>query len=537
MMKKTKALITIIINYLILIIVLSNFSCKSHNPNVGRIYYISGSGNDENPGSFRRPWKTLEKISTIKLSSGDMILLEGGGLFSGTIKLDSVCSGDTGRVITLASYGKGKAVIDAGISYGIYARHCSNVVIKNLVVRGAGRKEGNSADGITIEASDGIVLDSIEISGFQHSGLHVHICSNVKITNIHSFNNGFAGINISGTTIYDTAKYDNDNIYIGYSVADNNPGDPTITGNHSGNGILASSVKNGTIEYCEAFNNGWDMPWTGNGPVGIWIWDCTDFKIQHCISHDNKTNPVAKDGGGFDLDGGVSNSVIQYCISYNNQGAGYGLFEFGAAKPWKHNTVRYNISRNDGLLNEGSLAIWKMENAGSMSDCEIFNNTFFNDTLNGNAVSLVSNVDGMKFRNNIFVYSGSFIKPGQKIAGETFQANCYWNPSGKVTVAGYDNISAWAVHTSCETIGGKIAGQFADPGFSDPAPIKVSSPSAIARSGLSGFCLTAGSGLIDNGLDLKHDFGIDPGPCDITDAPVPQGIGFDAGAIEYLPAK
>jgi len=172
-----------------------------------------------------------------------------------------------------------------------------------------------------------------------------------------------------------------------------------------------------------------------------------------------------------------------------------------------------------------------------MSDCEIFNNTFFNDTLNGNAVSLVSNVDGMKFRNNIFVYSGSFIKPGQKIAGETFQANCYWNPSGKVTVAGYDNISAWAVHTSCETIGGKIAGQFADPGFSDPAPIKVSSPSAIARSGLSGFCLTAGSGLIDNGLDLKHDFGIDPGPCDITDAPVPQGIGFDAGAIEYLPAK
>ena len=93
------------------------------------------------------------------------------------------------------------------------------------------------------------------------------------------------------------------------------------------NGILASSVEYGTIEYCEAFNNGWDMPWTGNGPVGIWIWDCTDFTIQHCISHHNRNHPEAADGGGFDFDGGVSNSTIQYCISHHNEGAGYGLYE------------------------------------------------------------------------------------------------------------------------------------------------------------------------------------------------------------------
>ena len=178
------------------------------------------------------------------------------------------------------------------------------------------------------------------------------------------------------------SKYDNENIYIGHCIAENNPGDPAVKDNHSGNGILASSVKRGTIEYCEAFNNGWDMPWTGNGPVGIWIWDCRDIIIQYCIAHDNKTRPGAGDGGGFDLDGGVSNSVIQYCLSYNNQGAGYGLFEFGAAKPWENNIIRYNISQNDAIFNTGSVAIWRGE-AGVMRNCEIYNNTFYNNTSTG----------------------------------------------------------------------------------------------------------------------------------------------------------
>ena len=147
------------------------------------------------------------------------------------------------------------------------------------------------------------------------------------------------------------------------------------------------------------------MPWTGNGPVGLWIWDCTDFIIQYCISHDNRTNPVANDGGGFDFDGGVSNSIIQYCLSYNNEGAGFGLFEFGAAKPWENNIIRYNISQDDAIINHGSVGIWKNDIRGTMRNCEIYNNTFYNSNPGGSSIWVDNNQPGFNFRNNVFVIS------------------------------------------------------------------------------------------------------------------------------------
>ena len=98
------------------------------------------------------------------------------------------------------------------------------------------------------------------------------------------------------------------------------PGDPSNLTNHSGNGIVVGNVSDAIIEYCEASNNGWDMPRKGNGPVGIWAWNADRVTIQFCISHDNKS--PGDDGGGFDLDGGVTNSVLQYNLSYNNDGPG-----------------------------------------------------------------------------------------------------------------------------------------------------------------------------------------------------------------------
>ena len=514
---------------LFLTIVIAGTACRNNSHATGKTYYLSSSGNDGNPGTLEKPWKTLSRINGTRLYADDKILLEGGSIFTGTLNIDSIFSSAEDRDIEFGSYGKGRAIIDGGVSEGIHAANSRHIVIKNLIIKGTGRLSGNSSDGVLFTGSRFVVLDSIEISGFQHSGLQIAACSDFRITGIYSHDNGFAGINISGSTIYDTVNYDNQNIYIGHCIAENNPGDPTVKKNHSGNGILASSVKHGTIEYCEASDNGWDMPWTGNGPVGIWIWDCTDFTIQYCVSHDNKTNPVAKDGGGFDLDGGVSNSVIQYCVSYNNQGAGYGLFEFGAGKHWKKNTIRYNISKNDGLLNEGSLSVWKMENAGWMGDCEIYNNTFYNDTLRGAAVSLVSHVNSMNFRNNIFVYKGSFLNMGQKIVKEHFTGNCYWDLSGDKKFEGCSDLHSWARKTGNEMLNGKFLGRYEDPGLANPRRISIKD--------FSGFALGSRSPLIDQGLDLKVVFDIDPGNHDLAGTKIPQGKGFDPGAIEYNPGN
>ena len=131
--------------------------------------------------------------------------------------------------------------------------------------------------------------------------------------------------------------------------ADDNPGDPTNLTNHSGNGIVAGHCTDLLIDRCSATNNGWDMPRIGNGPVGIWCYEADSVTIQHCLSYRNKTARGAADGGGFDLDGGVTNSVIQDCLSYGNQGSGYCIFQYWGANPaGTTNIIRNNITDNDG---------------------------------------------------------------------------------------------------------------------------------------------------------------------------------------------
>ncbi|HEX2395141.1 MAG TPA: right-handed parallel beta-helix repeat-containing protein [Bacteroidales bacterium] len=497
------------------------------------VYYVSPDGDDENPGTQDKPWKSVDKVNGIELEPGDSVFFKGGAMFVGMLKLDSTDSGDQSMNVVISSYGEGKATINGGKDRALYAQACNYLLIKNIGFSGDGRKEGNLTDGVLVMNSDFVQVERIEVQGFQHSGLHISGCDNARITRVYAHDNGFAGIHVTGSIMNDPEKYDNHNLYIGYCVAENNPGDPTVLKNHSGNGILASSVEEGTIEYCESFNNGWDMPWNGNGPVGIWIWDCTKFIIQHCISHDNKTHPGARDGGGFDFDGGVSNSILQYCLSFNNEGTGIGLYEFGASKPWQNNTIRYNISLNDGKTHDGSLGIWKAA-GGNMHNCEIYNNTFYNSNPKGNIIWLDSSMPGFAFRNNVFVYTGQLLYEGNHFRHEVFQGNLYWNLSGGFNVDGFKSLDEWARTTGNEKTGTTISGRYTDPQLSFPKITAIGDPSELTPEKLFFVSPKEGSPLIDNGLNLKEISGIDPGDKDLFGTLIPQGNNYDIGAIEYV---
>ena len=305
-----------------------------------------------------------------------------------------------------------------------------------------------------------------------------------------------------------------------------------VLNNHSGNGILASSVNCGVIEYCEAFNNGWDMPWTGNGPVGIWIWDCTDFIVQHCISHHNRTNPEAADGGGFDLDGGVSNSVIQYCISHNNEGAGFGLYEFGAAKPWENNTIRYNISQDDGIINGGSIGIWKNDNQGMMRNCQVYNNTFYNSNPGGSNIWIYDNYPGYCFRNNVFVYNGSMLSEGNSLDNELFQGNLYWNLAGGISFLGYGTLRDWAMATDKEMHDGTFIGIYQDPMWNQAGSMNVTDPAKISQESIGGYVPLSGSPMVDRGLNLKTLFNLNVGERDLLGTSIPLNNNYEIGALE-----
>jgi len=107
----------------------------------------------------------------------------------------------------------------------------------------------------------------------------------------------------------------------------------------------------------------------------LWVWDVNRATIQYNESHHNQTSSTA-DGGGFDLDGGVTNSIVQYNYSHDNAGPGYGVFQFSGARPFHDNTVRYNVSANDARKNNyGAIAFW---NGGSgIKAVDVYNNTVY----------------------------------------------------------------------------------------------------------------------------------------------------------------
>ena len=141
-------------------------------------------------------------------------------------------------------------------------------------------------------------MENIRTEGFQKSGIELNGCSNVDLKKIYATNNGFCGIHITGTS-----DKRSKNILVKDCRAENNPGDPTILDNHSGNGILTGLSDSVVIDHCTATNNGWDMPRIGNGPVGIWAYESDHVTIQYCISYRNKTSKGGQDGGGLILTG------------------------------------------------------------------------------------------------------------------------------------------------------------------------------------------------------------------------------------------
>ena len=146
------------------------------------------------------------------------------------------------------------------------------------------------------------------------------------------------------------------------------------------------------------------------GPVGIWTWDSNRVVIQYNESHHNRTGSP-KDGGGFDLDGGVQNSIVQYNYSHNNDGAGYLLAQFEGAKPFHNNIIRYNLSKNDGRKNSyGGIHLWSTGSNDGIRDTAIYQNTIStskSDTSNPAAVDCIT--EGI---HNIRIYNNTFITDG-----------------------------------------------------------------------------------------------------------------------------
>lgn len=475
----------------------------------GRAYYVDASGNDNSAGSRSAPWKTLHKISLTRLHAGDSIFFRGGMIFAGTLQFSSAISGTKEHPFIISSYGHGRATILAGNSSAILLTESNHISILNLVLKGSGRKTGNTGKGLMAMNCSDIKVNNLEVSGFQKSGVELVGCSRARLEEIYAHDNGYAGISVGGMHF---PKIENEDIYIGDCRAENNPGDPTELNSHSGNGIVVGLARRVMIEYCSATNNGWDMPRTGNGPVGIWAWQCDSAIIQRCISYRNKTAAGAMDGGGFDLDGGVTNSLVQYNLAYENQGYGYGVFQFAGATPWHHNTFRYNVSYNDGntTMHGASILWWNgSKDSTQFHDAYIYQNLFYN--ADGYALGVIPDqYDNSQFYflNNILAAKDGLMSGGP-LRTERFLGNTWWSMTHGFRLNNQTQFNRWAEETGNEKLDGKITGMNRKPDILLPAGLLPTDPHTLAHLNL--FRLNMHSPQKHRGVDIFSLLKLDTG--------------------------
>lgn len=514
-------------------------------------YYISSNGNDDATGtSLATAWQTITRVNAARFQPGDRILFQAGHEFAGSVWLQSAGTADA--PIVLGSYGPGMATISSGTGFGLYVPDAGGVEVRRLKFQGSGRLT-NTNSGVIFTTSlpnqqlNHIVLDSLDVSGYLRSGIILGSGSagsgydDVRITNCLAHANGEAGI--SSYSYYPQLSHRD--WYVGNCQAFDNSGRQDVTTTHTGNGIVLSGIDGALVEHCEAYNNGWLNSNPGGGPVGIWGWLCNELVIQDCESHHNRSG-LAHDGGGFDLDGGCTNSVLQYNYSHDNDGAGYLLAQFYGAPPMHDLTIRYNISENDARrYGQGAIMLWSSGDNGGIQRAAIHNNSVYltpaSDNTKAKAFYLSSNgVSDIAVRNNIFQTTGGVSQVQVLSTGGLYlQGNCYWGTDAPLAVEWggntFSTLSAWRAATGQEMVGSRAVGLYQSPNFVSPGSGGTLNAASSRRqqSSWNAYQLQPTSTLIGQGLNLVSEFSLSPGPRDFfgTATPLPGTTG-NLGAVE-----
>jgi hypothetical protein len=514
-------------------------------------YFLSPSGNDLLAGtSPATAWQTLNRVIAGPILPGDSILLQANQVFSGSLYFYDLLSTPS-QPLYLGVWGNGYATIDAGTSFGLDFRNCAGVEIHKLRILG---------DGILLNDHRGLyvygdslgqqlshfVLDSLEVSGFNRGGISFGDNGNdayftdIQITHCQVHHNGDHGIEIERPFSPGVAGFPHRNVYIAHCEAYFNTGQVGKNYHHTGNGILVGNTDSVLIEYCVAHHNGANNTYLNSGPVGIWVWDCNHAVIQYNESHHNQT-ASAKDGGGFDLDGGTINSVIQYNYSHDNDGPGFLLAQFPGSRPMYNNHIRYNISQNDARAGVyGGIHLWR-GNGTVMDSLYIYNNTIYMAASPTGAPKVFYAMGGgmneVRLFNNIFIsISGpELMRKSHQWADIKFYGNAYFASGGPFQVyegGMFNSLLNWRIARNQEELpNGTPVGYEGNPQLvSMGMGQTIGDPTLLGN--LVAYQLSAGSPLIDLGLDLNSLAGLDMGPVDFFQEIIPVSLTFDIGASE-----
>jgi hypothetical protein len=487
-------------------------------------YYVTSSGNDANSGtgtSTTTAWKTLTPVNSHVFLPNDRVFFAGGQTFTGGLYIHNVAS-TSASPVTLASYGTGKATISSAAgSVGAYIYQMGGVVIQNLNFSGPGIATANKEGILFYNDVASTVYPYIRINGCAITGYTDGISigggigssgySDVRIENSDSFANKKNGI-----LLFAVNNNTHSNIYIGYCKAYNNTG---ITGQASptGSGIQIGETNGCTVEYCLAYGNGASNT-AAPGPVGIWCYDSTGIVIQNCESYNNLSG--GGDGDGFDIDGGCTNCIIQYCYAHGNKGGGFCLFQYAGASTFSGNKIRYNVSEKNQM---GEINIWGANATSLVTNSDVYNNTVYASL--GPAIDFFNtNITAITVKNNIFLTVGGmtiFDTPGT--ANITLANNNYYNLSGTFVIwwggTQYNSKAVW---------GQDATGLSVDPILSNPGAGGTVGDATLLSASTAYRISDPSSLMINAGATISS-----PGTVDFYGETLFNGAIADIGSDEY----
>jgi uncharacterized repeat protein (TIGR02059 family) len=299
-------------------------------------YYVAPNGDDNNPGTFGRPWATWQK-GFITPIAGDTVFFRGGIYYPSTwIYMNPNESGHghrgtRGKPICLFNYPGEVPILDGAHkksgAEGIWLENAENVHLKGLVTRNNNQHENTS--GVVVYKGNNIILENCTSASSSLRGFHL--------------------LNVDTAYIYNCDAYDN---YDRFS--------PTYTGG-AGDGFLAFDEPpyNNTASYtifrnCRSWHNSDDG------------FDCAKegyVEFDGCWSFNNGYDEG--DGGGFKYgwDNVVTSMItrtIKNCLSVFN--SSYGFVTNDASATARPMNIYNNIAYHNGYHGTGdfSAGFWIM---------------------------------------------------------------------------------------------------------------------------------------------------------------------------------
>jgi hypothetical protein len=488
------------------------------NSSLGADWYVRADGDDSARGTNRASaWRTIERVNRARLEPGDRVLFQAGQTFTGNLRLTAKDAGTAELPVVIGSFGQGRATILAGAGTGVSVENAGGIAIENLLVVGAGITNnggyGVLCDNTLTNATmlDHLSIDHVEVSGFGKHGILVSGAPagfrHVRVSHCVMRGNLLGGMEIAGRLPWNASTYAHADVQVTQCHAFDNTGDPNYHKNHSGSGIVLYEVDGGAIDRCVAWNNGALNGSGGGGPVGLWTCASRAVVIEHCESYGNKTKGA--DGGGFDIDGGSEDCVLQYNYSHDNDGPGLLVYTYPyASHTDRGNVVRFNISENDSRKSRTYAGLWVRNDGNGMTGVEVYNNTVLVGPWTGQAAAIHGEGVEARFRNNIFLSAGGAVplrveKPHGKLR---FENNLYWREGSPVQVEWdrkvYTSLEEWRKETGQEIVDGHPSGLFEDPKVSVHAA-GVRAGQFVGAADLQAFRPLPGSPAKERGLNLR----------------------------------